>query len=102
MSSRNGYLSDQEKDKAANIYHLMTTIKRQLQTGQIRWNATNRQALCEQAQEKLEQLGFKRDYFEIRRRSDLAIPNDDDKELVILVAARLGPARLIDNLKVDL
>ena len=46
--------------------------------------------------------GWKPDYVAIRRQSDLREPGVDDKELVILVAARLGSTRLIDNLEVDL
>ena len=41
------------------------------------------------------------DYFEVRRREDLAVPAAADARLVVLAAAKLGKARLIDNLPVD-
>ena len=44
--------------------------------------------------------GFEPDYYSIRQTADLAVPDTDDQELVILAAARLGRARLIDNLRV--
>lgn len=102
MSSRNGYLTAQEKENAAAIYRSMCEIKQQLESGQVTWNDQTRQTLCENAQQTLEQMGFIRDYYEIRRRSDLEVPAPTDKQLVILVAAKLGKARLIDNMQIDL
>jgi pantoate--beta-alanine ligase len=51
------------------------------------------------AREALSSAGFRLDYFSVRRASDLGLANDDDTDLVVLVAARLGRARLIDNLQ---
>ena len=51
----------------------------------------------------LEELGFKVEYFSIRRRLDLKLVNDSiDKGLIILVAAWIGDTRLIDNLQIDI
>ena len=47
----------------------------------------------------LANAGWKPDYVEIRRRSDLALPQSGDRELVVLAAARIGTTRLIDNLE---
>ncbi|MBU2236763.1 MAG: pantoate--beta-alanine ligase, partial [Gammaproteobacteria bacterium] len=58
--------------------------------------------ICEQAQQKLEAAGFRRDYFEIRAQENLQTPSEEEKRLVILTAAYLGKARLIDNLRVEL
>ena len=57
--------------------------------------------ICRAALGVLREEGFRPDYFEIRRASDLADVADEDRDLVILVAARLGKARLIDNVRVD-
>ncbi len=50
----------------------------------------------------LEHAGFTVDYVVIRRREDLGLPAAADSALVALAAARLGRARLIDNIRVDL
>ncbi|HJW81899.1 MAG TPA: pantoate--beta-alanine ligase, partial [Acidiferrobacterales bacterium] len=55
-----------------------------------------------QAEKQLEIAGFRPDYVSVRRQQDLAIPDPDDRQLVILAAAWLGRARLIDNLELDL
>jgi pantoate--beta-alanine ligase len=47
----------------------------------------------------LQEAGWKPDYVEVRRRSDLAAPDAQDRERVVLAAARLGATRLIDNLE---
>jgi pantoate--beta-alanine ligase len=57
--------------------------------------------ICAAALAVLEEEGFRPDYFEIRRASDLAEAGSEDRNLVILVAARLGKARLIDNVRVQ-
>jgi pantoate--beta-alanine ligase len=51
------------------------------------------------ALQELADAGWKPDYVEVRRRSDLGIPANQDKERVALAAARLGSTRLIDNLE---
>ncbi|MBL4865524.1 MAG: pantoate--beta-alanine ligase, partial [Pseudomonadales bacterium] len=55
-------------------------------------------SLCDHAEMYLTENGFDPEYFTVRRAEDLATPNVADKELVILVAAQLGGARLIDNI----
>ena len=50
--------------------------------------------------QSLARLGFRPEYCEIRRRHDLALPQEGDRELIVLAAAWLGPARLIDNLAI--
>ena len=59
------------------------------------------EGLIKQANESLERESFKPDYIHIVRRSALQLATPKDKELVILAAAFLGNARLIDNLEVD-
>jgi pantoate--beta-alanine ligase len=47
----------------------------------------------------LARAGWQPDYVEVRRRSDLALPQSADRDLVVLAAARLGGTRLIDSLE---
>ena len=58
--------------------------------------------LCEQATERLIHFGFEPEYVDIRRENDLELAISDDKEVRIFIAARLGQARLIDNLACNL
>ena len=53
-----------------------------------------------QAADRLREAGFRPDYFTVRRAADLDLPAPDDRDLVMLAAAWLGKARLIDNLRV--
>lgn len=85
MSSRNAYLSASERAEAPRLYRVLREV------------AANRD--CEAALRKLEIAGWKPDYVDVRRRSDLAPPQSGDRELVVLGAARLGTTRLIDNVE---
>jgi len=94
MSSRNAYLSEDEKRNAAILFQSLLAAKTSLEAGDRNYpkiEATQTEALVN--------AGFKPDYFSIRR-VDLGLPKTNDQELVILVAAWLGRARLVDNLRV--
>ncbi|MGO2234665.1 pantoate--beta-alanine ligase [Marinomonas sp. UCMA 3892] len=97
MSSRNGYLTEEERRIAPTIYQTLLWAKEALLE-----NRASHEDICEQAQQKLEAAGFRRDYFEIRAQENLQTPSEEEKRLVILTAAYLGKARLIDNLRVEL
>ncbi|ADZ92823.1 pantoate--beta-alanine ligase [Marinomonas mediterranea] len=97
LSSRNGYLSQEERDIATNLYATLKWAKDQLMIG-----STSHEEIREQAQQKLEAVGFQRDYFEIRAQDSLQTPLEEERSLVILAAAYLGKARLIDNITVEL
>ncbi|MBM6552230.1 pantoate--beta-alanine ligase [Marinomonas ostreistagni] len=97
MSSRNGYLSPEELAIAPTIYQTLQWAKQQIEAGNSSY-----ETICEQAQQKLEAAGFSRDYFEIRAQHNLLTPSEKETQLVILAAAYLGKARLIDNITVDL
>ncbi|RBP77769.1 pantoate--beta-alanine ligase [Marinomonas rhizomae] len=97
MSSRNGYLTEEERRIAPTIYQTLLWAKEALIE-----NRASHEDICEQAQQKLEAAGFRRDYFEIRAQESLQTPSEEEKRLVILTAAYLGKARLIDNLRVEL
>jgi pantoate--beta-alanine ligase len=95
MSSRNAYLSVDEKQHAAVIYRSLLAAKAALEAGDREYSA------IEDAQaEILRGEGFRTDYFAIRRLEDLTRPTLGERDFVILVATWLGRARLIDNLRV--
>ncbi|MDD5035917.1 MAG: pantoate--beta-alanine ligase [Methylococcaceae bacterium] len=94
MSSRNGYLSTEEKSQAALLYQSLLAAKAALEAGERDYRSIETQQL-----ENLKEGGFVPDYFVIRK-VDLAEPASCDRDFVILLAARLGKARLIDNIRV--
>lgn len=96
LSSRNGYLSDEERQLATGLYKTLNEIAETLDAGG-QLNAT-----LEQAETRLKERGFVPDYVEVRCTVDLSPATSGDTELVILIAAFLGNARLIDNLVVRL
>ena len=96
MSSRNMYLSAEEKQTASMLYSTLTTIGDALQ------NETQISATLKYEKERLTSNGFVLDYLEIRDAEDLSKSYTEADFAVILVAAKLGRARLIDNLVVSL
>ena len=96
MSSRNMYLSAEEKETASMLYSTLTTIGDELQ------NETQISATLKYEKERLMSAGFVLDYLEIRDAEDLSKSYVEADFAVILVAAKLGRARLIDNLVVSL
>jgi pantoate--beta-alanine ligase len=96
MSSRNQYLTDEERRKAPLIHRTLRAAVDRLRAG-VRDFADIERA----GTQALESAGFRPDYFAVRRADDLGSPEADTRRLVVLTAARLGRARLIDNLQVD-
>jgi pantoate--beta-alanine ligase len=86
MSSRNGYLSPGERAEAPRLHRTL----REVAAGRLSTQA---------AMQALEAAGWRPDYVEVRRRSDLGPAGSGDPERVVLAAARLGGTRLIDNLE---
>ncbi len=95
MSSRNGYLTTQEREQAPELYRIMRSTADEIEAG-----AEDYAKLEADARQHLENAGFRPDYYTIRRADDLAEPAAGDRGLVIVAAAYLGRARLIDNLSV--
>lgn len=93
MSSRNGYLSPAERAVAPRLYAVLTRVKARVEAGGEEVAAIEQAALAE-----LTAAGFQPDYVSVRRQSDLAPPGPGDTAMIALAAARLGPARLIDNI----
>lgn len=97
MSSRNGYLSDGERAIAPLLYESLAAAGDALQAGRRDF-----EALEDEASRRLSEGGFEVDYFAIRRAQNLELPDRDCDEIVVLAAARLGSARLIDNIVVTI
>ena len=97
MSSRNQYLDDAERAVAPRLYQTLEETANALQTGSREF-----EELEAIARGKLDEAGFEVDYFAIRRAENLAVPDRDCDELVVLAAAKLGKARLIDNVVVSI
>ncbi|BCX82448.1 pantoate--beta-alanine ligase [Methylomarinovum caldicuralii] len=94
LSSRNGYLTPEERARAPLLYRSLCQARDAIAAGERDFAA-----LCRRQRESLEEAGFRPDYFEIRR-PDLGEAGPDDRPLMILAAAWLGRTRLIDNLQV--
>jgi pantoate--beta-alanine ligase len=86
MSSRNGYLSTSERAEAPRLQRMLRSI------------AAGSMSVQKSLQE-LAASGWKPDYVEVRRRSDLKPAQAEDREKVALAAATLGTTRLIDNIE---
>ncbi len=95
MSSRNGYLSLQERARAPALYRALCRASDHLHKG---LTADEVEAM---GVEDLAAAGLRPDYFSVRRASDLQPATTGDQDLVVLTAAYLGAARLIDNLRVS-
>ena len=95
MSSRNQYLTDEERQKAAILNQSLVKAKHSIENGSSDFSALERDAI-----KQLKEAGFRPEYFSVRRADDLQPANSKDQALVILTAAWLGEARLIDNIKV--
>ena len=95
LSSRNSYLSESELAVAPALYETLCSTAQDLQNGR-----RNLEELETDAITRLRDAGFDVDYYSIRRALNLDVPNRDCDDLVVLAAARLGAARLIDNIVV--
>lgn len=93
MSSRNGYLTVEEKAVASKLYRTLCDARNAVLAGHLSYQEIESRALL-----FLQESGFQPDYFSVCRASDLKKADVDDKELVLLTAARLGKTRLIDNI----
>jgi len=96
LSSRNRYLSADERARAPAIHRSLLQAAKALSAG-----SADYASLEQQGGEGLERCGMKLDYFSIRNALDLTAPTPECTQFVILVAARLGRARLIDNMRAE-
>ena len=97
LSSRNGYLSAEQRAAAPALYRTLQQLASAIRDG-------NRDfaQLIETGQASLVSAGFRPDYLEIREASSLRPAEANDTKLVILGAAFMGTTRLIDNLAFQL
>ena len=94
LSSRNGYLTAEERAEAPRLHRLLAKIRGAVHAGERDFLKLETQAMADLAAH-----GWKPDYIALRRRSDLQHPQAG-QDLVVLAAARLGSTRLIDNLEI--
>lgn len=97
MSSRNQYLTDPERARAPALYRALRAAASRIEAGERAYEDIESEGL-----RALESEGLRVDYFAIRRAEDLGPPTPECRHLVILTAAHLGKARLIDNVQVRL
>ena len=95
LSSRNSYLTEEQRANAPLLYEVLSSVGEELQNG--RRNFSDLESVANQ---KLVDASFEVDYFAIRRALNLEIPDRDCDDLVVLAAVYLGEARLIDNIVV--
>lgn len=95
LSSRNQYLSAEERQRAPRLYQQLCAVAASLRAG-----AGDLSALEASAMQALRDAGFVPEYVAIRGL-DLGPPAAPFEQTVILAAARLGATRLIDNLRVS-
>lgn len=95
MSSRNRYLNNEERQQASEIYAVLSQIKHAVDKGSQDFSG-----LCEQGGIRLEKAGFKVEYLGVYDAQTLADADAQSSSKVIAVAAWLGTARLIDNIRI--
>ncbi|MGI0118898.1 pantoate--beta-alanine ligase [Zooshikella sp. RANM57] len=96
LSSRNGYLTQEELTIAPKLYATLCDVKEAIKTG-IPFDI-----ILKDATANLARAGFKPDYIDICNQHSLLPASSKDKQLVVLAAAYLGKARLIDNIVINL
>ncbi len=94
LSSRNGYLSQTQKQQAAALNQALQSIASAIQS-----QDTAFLTLEISAKNKLDAAGWQVDYITVRSALSLQPASLEDKHLVILAAAKIGNTRLIDNIE---
>lgn len=97
MSSRNNYLSEEERAQAANLYRILQSCADQIIAG-----SRDYKTLENAAAEELKKASLKPDYFQVCNADTLEPPTADTQQFAILAAAFVGKSRLIDNIRFEL
>ena len=102
LSSRNGYLSTEERQEAVQLIQTLKEIQEKVLQGKL--TSADVLKIEQDACAKLSTRGWAPDYISVRKRNDLLSASDADlssnQPLVVLTAAKLGKTRLIDNLEI--
>ncbi|PKG83710.1 pantoate--beta-alanine ligase [Colwellia sp. 75C3] len=102
LSSRNGYLTAEEKAIAPVLQQNLQWLAEQISIGFAQSDSIDFIGLSKQAAKAINDSGLHTDYLHVCHAQTLQPASEDDTQLVILAAAHCGKARLIDNLQVDL
>lgn len=104
LSSRNGYLAASEKTHALQLSQTLQAMKLQIEDASSAGNLTAEyyHNLEKEMAQLLQSSGFEVDYLAIRDQKLLKAPREAEIALVILVAAKVGNTRLLDNIEVSL
>ena len=97
LSSRNGYLTAEQRKIAPGLYKVLSSVSAKLKAGE-----RELEEIIAIAEQELNEKGFRADDIQIRDADTLLDLTDNSKRAVILMAAWLGKARLIDNQSVEL
>lgn len=97
MSSRNGYLSAQDRASATQLNSALQSIVDAIKSGNKTFPALETTAI-----QQLSQAGWQVDYIAVRSAKTLLIPKEHERDLVVLGAAKIGTTRLIDNLTITI
>jgi pantoate--beta-alanine ligase len=95
LSSRNGYLTVEERAEAPRLYRRLAAVAQAVRGGDRAFGRLERDALAE-----LDGHGWQTDYIAVRRQADLQVPSGSGEALIVLGASRLGRTRLIDNVEI--
>lgn len=102
LSSRNGYLTAEEKAIAPALQQSLHWLGEQIRAGYAQQDSIDFIGLAKQAAKTINDAGLHTDYLHVCHAQTLQPASEDDTQLVILAAAHCGKARLIDNLQVNL
>jgi len=95
LSSRNGYLTTEQRAEAPRLYRELNRIRDAIRAGTSDTVAQENATIA-----ALGEAGWQTDYVAVRQQSDLSMPKGVNAPLVVLAASRLGATRLIDNIEI--
>lgn len=97
MSSRNGFLSDEEKNNASVLYQQLCHVKEQIEQGRRDFDQ-----LAEDAERHMADAGLLYEYFNVADQDTLKMADNTTTRFVVLTAAKMGNTRLIDNIDFEI